>query len=158
MQELLIDRSNLPYILSLLVTLFSLVLSQVFIVEPLVGEVSVAFAHGDMATFSSLRMESSLSYLNIKQSFSSLTTLLVYSLPYFISALELWVPELDAFGNGPAAGLQMQSSFSPAAWGPAVQLQPVLLSLALWFSVSKFFWSCCILSIEALLFSNQSVN
>lgn len=58
----------------------------------------------------------------------------------------------------------MQNSFSPAAWGPAVLLQLVLLSLALcwqlrpWFLTSKSSWSCCILSTEALLFSNQSVN
>lgn len=37
MQNLLIHRSSLPYILSVLVRLFSHVLSQVIIVEPLVG-------------------------------------------------------------------------------------------------------------------------
>lgn len=81
--------TDLPYFLSLLVTLFSHVLSQVLIVEPLVRDVSIPCAGGDMATFSSLRMESSLSCLNIKQTFPSLTALLVYSLPYFISVLEL---------------------------------------------------------------------
>lgn len=107
MQELLIHRSNLPYFLPLFVTLFLNALSWAF--RTLVGEVSVCCVGRDVLTFSSLRMEISLS----QHRTNSLIALLVCSLPYFISVCDLWVPGLDVFGSGAAGGMQIQSSFSP---------------------------------------------
>lgn len=89
MQKLLIHRSNLPHFLSLFVTLFFNVLRQAFIVEPLVGEVALTCVGGDMVTFSSLRTKISLSCLHKNQTFPCLIAVLVYTLPYVISVLEL---------------------------------------------------------------------
>lgn len=74
MQKLLIQKTNYLF-LSLLLTLFSHVLGQVFIVEPLVGDISVPCVGGCMVTFSSLRMEISLSCLYMEQTFPSSTAL-----------------------------------------------------------------------------------